>query len=131
MSLLVTGGAGFIGSHLVDRLLQDNNHVVCLDNFNPFYPPEHKFKNIQKFLSDPNFTLVKGDILDRNLLRSLLCDVDYVFHEAAQAGMHFSIENPLNAHENNATGTLFLLEAARQSGVKKLSMHRHPLYMGR
>ena len=119
MKYLVTGGAGFIGSHLCERLLE-KGEVVCLDNFDPYYSPQAKRKNIEPLIKHPDFELVEGNILDRELLSRLFADVDYVFHNAAQAGVRASVENPLKTHEVNATGTLNLLEAAADSGVRKV-----------
>lgn len=119
MKYLVTGGAGFIGSHLCERLLEKGG-VVCLDNFDPYYSPQAKRKNIEPLMKHPDFELVEGNILDRELLSRLFADVDYVFHNAAQAGVRASVENPLKTHEVNATGTLNLLEAAADSGVRKV-----------
>ncbi|ABN56138.1 MULTISPECIES: SDR family oxidoreductase [Methanoculleus] len=118
--ILVTGGAGFIGSHIIERLLDDGHEVVCLDNFDPYYDPEIKKSNIQPFLENKNFTLEVGDIRNRDTLTRLLEGTDYVFHEAAQAGVRISVEDPIKPHEVNATGTLNLLEASRDSGVKKI-----------
>ncbi len=117
---MVTGGGGFIGSHIINRLLGENQSVICLDNFDPYYDPAIKMKNIEKFQSNPDFTLIKGDILDKQLLKRILKDVEYIFHEAAQAGVRISVENALKTHEINATGTLTLLETARNSDVKKI-----------
>jgi UDP-glucose 4-epimerase len=117
---LVTGGAGFIGSHIIQRLLQQKDDVICLDNFDPYYDPGIKLKNIEKFRSESHFKVIKGDILDKKLLKIILKDVDYIFHEAAQAGVCFSVKNAMKAHENNATGTLTLLETARNSDIKKI-----------
>lgn len=117
---MVTGGAGFIGSHLVERLLRENHEVICLDNFDSYYNPEIKLKNIYPFMSNNNFTLVEGDILDKNVLQNLLIDVGYIFHEAAQAGVRASVEDPMKAHQVNATGTLNILEAAMDTDVKKI-----------
>jgi len=119
MKYLVTGGAGFIGSHLCEGLLEKGD-VVCLDNFDPYYSPQAKRKNIEPLIKHPDFELVEGNILDRELLSRLFADVDYVFHNAAQAGVRASVENPLKTHEVNATGTLNLLEAAADSGVRKV-----------
>jgi UDP-glucose 4-epimerase len=94
--------------------------VICLDNFDPYYDPAIKLKNIEKFQSDSHFTLINGDLLDKKLLKTVLKDVDYIFHEAAQAGVSISVENAMRAHENNATGTLTLLEAARNTDIKKI-----------
>jgi UDP-glucose 4-epimerase len=120
MRTLVTGGAGFIGSHICERLLKAGNEVLCLDNFDPYYDPAVKHRNIAPFLADTNFTLVEGDIREPVLLKQVLDGVDYVFHEAAQAGVRVSVEDPMKPHTVNATGTLNLLEAARDSGVKKI-----------
>ena len=81
---LVTGGAGFIGSHVVDRLVQENE-VICLDNFDPYYDPVIKKRNIQHNLENKNFRLVKEDITNHKILKEILADVDYIIHEAAQA----------------------------------------------
>jgi UDP-glucose 4-epimerase len=120
MRILVTGGAGFIGSHLIEKLLADNHEVVCLDNFDPFYDKEIKLKNISPFLARNEFKIVEGDICDYALLSHTLEDVDYVFHQAAQAGVQASIKNPIKSHTVNATGTLNLLKAALDSSVKKI-----------
>jgi UDP-glucose 4-epimerase len=117
--ILVTGGAGFIGSHVVDRLVQENE-VVCLDNFDPYYETAIKEKNIQHNLDNENFKLVRGDIEDEQLLKGLLEDVDYVIHEAAQAGVSPSVKDPKKTLEVNVIGTLNLLKAALDSNVKKI-----------
>lgn len=119
MKILVTGGAGFIGSHLCEHLL-NKGEVVCLDNFDPYYNPLVKRKNIEMFMENPNFELVEGSILDMQLLSGVFEDVDYVFHNAAQAGVQVSVENPGKTHEVNATGTLNVLKAATDSGVQKV-----------
>ena len=119
MKYLVTGGAGFIGSHLCERLAK-KGEVVCLDNFDPYYSPQVKWNNIELLIEHPDFELVEGSILDRELLHRVFEDVDYVFHNAAQAGVRISVENPGKTHEVNATGTLNVLEVAANSGVKKV-----------
>ena len=119
MKYLVTGGAGFIGSHLCERLLE-KGEVVCLDNFDPYYSPQAKRKNIEPLMQQPDFELVEGSILDKEMLCRIFADVDYVFHNAAQAGVRASVENPLKTHEVNATGTLNVLKAAVDSGVRKV-----------
>ncbi len=117
-NVLVTGGAGFIGSHLVDRLLENQNHVTIVDNFDPFY--SGKEKNIEKNLGNPNFEFAKGDVLNYDLLRKILEKKDVVFHLAAQAGIRFSTENPLKTHMVNSTGTLNVLQAVKECGVRKI-----------
>ena len=119
MKFLVTGGAGFIGSWLCERLLE-RGEVVCLDNFDPYYSPRDKRKNIEPLIEHPDFKLVEGNILDRELLGSVFADVDYVFHDAAQAGVRVSVENPGKTHEVNATGTLNVLEVAEDCSVRKV-----------
>ena len=119
MKYLVTGGAGFIGSHLCERLAK-KGEVVCLDNFDPYYSPQVKWNNIELLIEHPDFELVEGSILDKELLHRVFEDVDYVFHNAAQAGVRISVENPGKTHEVNATGTLNVLEIAANSGVKKV-----------
>ncbi|MDY9927198.1 SDR family oxidoreductase [Methanosarcina sp.] len=117
---MVTGGAGFIGSHLIEKLLNAGNEVTCLDNFNDYYDPQIKRENIEPFLENENFQLIEGDIRDKALLRDIFRSTDYVFHEAAQAGIRISVKDPMKPHEINTTGTLNLLEAAVDSGVKKI-----------
>ena len=115
MSVLVTGGAGFIGSHLVERLVGRGDRVVCLDNFDDFYPPEVKRANIAAALDGGLCELVEGDIRDADLCARLLRrgDVEAVVHLAARAGVRPSIEQPALYQEVNCTGTLNLLEAVR------------------
>ena len=111
---LVTGGAGFIGSNLCEVLLNKGYRVRCLDDLS-----NGKQSNIDLFLSDPNFTFIKGDI--RNLETCMdVCDgVDYVLHQAAWGSVPRSVEMPLLYEEINIRGTLNMMEAARQNGVKK------------
>ncbi len=120
MKVLVTGGAGFIGSHLVERLLGMGHDIVCLDNFNDFYDPAVKHRNIEKAFWSKRYTLVSGDILDRDLLEKIFADgLDAVVHLAAWAGVRPSIQNPVIYQQVNVEGTVNLLEACRAHGVKK------------
>ena len=123
--VLVTGGAGFIGSHLCQRLLREGYEVVCLDNFDAFYDPEIKRKNLEEVQTiggNGTFQLVEGDIRDAGLLKDLFSrsSFDLVIHLAARAGVRPSLEQPLLYEEVNVTGTLNLLEACREFGVKDL-----------
>jgi nucleoside-diphosphate-sugar epimerase len=95
-TILITGGAGFIGSHLVERLLSERQKVICLDNFDPFYEPKIKQANLHTALSNPNFTLVEGDIRDMECLKKLFSEnrIKKVVHLAARAGVRASIANP-------------------------------------
>jgi UDP-glucuronate 4-epimerase len=119
-TILVTGGAGFIGSHVVERLLSEENRVVCLDNFDPFYDPAVKRGNIQRALRQSNFRLVEGDIRDEATLARLFREerIESVFHAAARAGVRPSIQDPVLYHDVNVHGTTRLLEAARSAPVK-------------
>jgi UDP-glucuronate 4-epimerase len=120
--ILVTGGAGFIGSHLVDRLLKDGKHVVCLDNFDSFYDPEIKRRNISSYLQSSAFRLVEGDIRNMEDLEAVFREggINKVVHLAARAGVRPSIQNPHLYEEVNVRGTLNLLELARIYHVENL-----------
>ena len=118
-AILVTGGAGFIGSHLTDRLLADGRPVVALDNFDPFYDASWKRKNIEAALRHPAYRLVRGDIRDAAALDDACggAPIDAVVHLAARAGVRPSIEDPAGYVSVNLDGTVSLLEACRRRGV--------------
>lgn len=121
--VLVTGGAGFIGSHLCQRLISEGHHVVCLDNFDAFYDPAIKRGNLEEIKATEGsgeFQLAEGDIRDTVLLDDLFrrSSFDLVIHLAARAGVRPSIQQPVLYNEVNVTGTLNLLEACRGFGVK-------------
>ena len=116
---LVTGGAGFIGSHLVDRLLEVGWRVTVVDNFDPFYDPVVKRRNIDRHLHHPRYTLLEGDIRDSARLESTLpSDVSTVVHLAARAGVRPSIADPLTYQDVNVRGTHELLELCRRRGIR-------------
>ncbi len=117
--VLVTGGAGFIGSHLTERLLANQDAVICLDNFNDFYDPGIKRENIIDFMDNSRFHLFEGDIRDSDLVEKIFRDYspDAVVHLAAMAGVRPSIEDPLLYNDVNVNGTCVLLEAARKYPV--------------
>jgi UDP-glucose 4-epimerase len=117
-SILVTGGAGFIGSHLSEGLLKQGARVTVLDNFDDFYPG--KEANIEGLLGNNRFRLVRGSILDTDLLQSLIKGSDAVVHLAGQAGIRYCNENPFKANSVNATGTLNVVVLCQRSGVKKI-----------
>lgn len=121
MISLITGGAGFIGSHLADRLLSMGHEVIALDNFDNYYDPAVKRQNIAHNLENQKYRLIEGSILDKDLLKKIIREegIDYIFHNAAQAGVRISVENPLKPHDINATGTLFLLKETVDSGIRK------------
>ncbi len=119
-SILVTGGAGFIGSHLTERLLGDGHRVVVLDNFDRFYDPAIKRANIASAMSHPSFRLVEGDIRDSAALDQLFSseNLTAVVHLAARAGVRPSIEDPVTYSSVNLDGTTRLLESCRRHGVR-------------
>ena len=119
--ILLTGGAGFIGSHLTQALLADGYQIVCLDNFNDYYDPAIKRRNIAPFLSDSSYRLVEGDILNLGLLREIFQEYkfDVVVHLAARAGVRPSLAQPLLYQEVNVQGTTNLLEVSKDFSVKK------------
>lgn len=119
---LVTGGAGFIGSHLVDRLIRDGWHVTVVDNFDPFYDPQIKRANLAANTQHPNFHLVEVDISDNQSLRDAFLRkpgprFEVMVHLAAKAGVLPSIRDPISYHKVNVCGTLNLLELARDLQV--------------
>lgn len=113
-NILVTGGAGFIGSNLCEALLNQRHKVVCLDNFST----GHR-KNIDKFLLNDNFSLIEGDIRDLETCRKAVDGIDYVLHEAALGSVPRSINDPITSNEVNVSGFLNMLVAARDAGVKR------------
>ncbi len=119
--VLVTGGAGFIGSHLVERLLADGNRVSIIDNFDEFYDPAAKRRNIEASLSHAECRLYEGDIREISTLDSAWSrePIDIVVHLAARAGVRPSIQNPTLYADVNVVGTVKLLDAARKRGCKK------------
>ena len=118
MKVLITGGAGFIGSHLADRLLTRGDRVVVLDDFNDYYEPRVKRANAAPHIGHPCYRLVEGDIRDRALVLRLFAEegFDAVLHFAARAGVRPSIAQPVLYEEVNCVGTLHLLEAAVAHG---------------
>ena len=118
-SALITGAAGFIGSHLVDRLLEEGWRVFGLDNFDPFYSPAVKRQNIEPHLRHENYTLIEADIRYLDGLQPLIPNVDVVVHLAAKAGVRPSIADPIGYYETNARGTQNLLEIARERGIEQ------------
>lgn len=111
---LVTGGAGFIGSNLCEAILKMGYKVRCLDDLST-----GKKENIDLFTDDPNYTFIKGDVKNLEVCMNVCDGVDYVLHQAAWGSVPRSIEMPLFYERNNIMGTLNMMEAARQKGVKK------------
>jgi UDP-glucuronate 4-epimerase len=119
MRILVTGGAGFIGSHLVEKLLVLGHEVVILDDFNDFYDPQIKHANIAGFAKD--VTVCRVDLRESDSVRSVFRreKVDVIVHLAARAGVRPSIQHPQLYYDTNVIGTLHLLEEARLTGVER------------
>ena len=121
-NILITGGAGFIGSHLVDRLLSEGDwHVTVVDDFNDFYDPSIKRANIKTHLVNANYRLVEGDIRNYDALLQALSDTqfDCIVHLAARAGVRPSLTEPRLYVETNINGTMNVLELARQRGIRQ------------
>jgi UDP-glucuronate 4-epimerase len=119
-TVLVTGGAGFIGSHVCETLLSKENKVICVDNFNDYYDPKTKEKNISGFKDNPNFILYRQDITDYEGLKEVfkLNNVDKIVHLAARAGVRASFENPGLYWGVNVDGTRNMLEFATEFKIK-------------
>lgn len=120
----ITGGAGFIGSTLTERLLKEGNKVVTIDNFCNYYDPKLKEENIKDFLNNTNYKLYRGDIRNREDVKKVFDEnkIDVVMHLAAMAGVRPSIEDPLLYQNVNGVGTQNILEEAKLHGVKNLVM---------
>ncbi|CAL2088423.1 Vi polysaccharide biosynthesis protein VipB/TviC [Tenacibaculum sp. 190524A02b] len=112
--ILVTGGAGFIGSNLCEKLLELNNEVVCLDNF-----ATGKKENIEHLFTNNKFTLLKGDIRVLDDCKKAVAEVDYVLHQAALGSVPRSIKDPITSNDVNINGFLNMLVASRDAGVKR------------
>lgn len=118
--VLITGGAGFIGSHLADTLLNLGHRVTVIDNFDPFYDIRLKHQNIQHQFNNPDYTFFAGDILDVNFLTDHLTDsYDAVVHLAAKAGVRPSIKTPISYQDVNVRGTQNLLEFCKARNIKQ------------
>jgi UDP-glucuronate 4-epimerase len=117
---LVTGGAGFIGSHLVDSLLADGWRVTVFDSFDPFYDPAIKEANVRAHRANSRFALVHGDLRDADAVHALgATPFDVIVHLAARAGVRPSIEDPVGYQDVNVTGTQLLLELGRRTGIQQ------------
>jgi len=120
-TVLITGGAGFIGSHISEQLLKMGYRVICFDNFDPYYSQEIKKSNIRPVLHEDNYKLVYGDIRIQETLDYIFedYDIDYIIHLAAKAGVRNSFLHPFDYNDVNINGTTSLLEKIRDISVKK------------
>lgn len=124
MNILVTGGAGFIGSHVCERLLSQGHSVVALDDLNDFYDPAIKETNIRELSTQPAFEMIRGDITHRGFVEEAFDhrSFDQMIHLAARAGVRPSLQDPALYQRVNVEGTVNLLEAARRTHVKKVTI---------
>ena len=122
MKIIVTGAAGFIGSHLCEKLIKANHTVIGIDNFDPFYPRSIKEDNISKLIERTQFSLIEGDITDYQFLFETLNPIngiDCIVHLAAKAGVRPSLLDPMGAQKANVEGTQHLLELAKEKNIKQ------------
>lgn len=119
-TVIVTGGAGFIGSHVCDELLKQGYRVICIDNLNSYYSPLKKLNNIEHNKQNPNFHFLAMDIQDKEQVEQVFQQnrIDKIIHLAARAGVRPSIENPLLYRDANVNGTINLLTLAEKYNVK-------------
>lgn len=124
VTYFITGGAGFIGSSLSERLIKEGNKVVTIDNFCDFYAPKIKENNIKELVKNSNFKIYRNDIRDRQSIKKIFDEneIDIVMHLAAMAGVRPSIENPILYQEVNCMGTQNILEEMKEHNIKKLVM---------
>lgn len=124
MTVVVTGGAGFIGGHLAESFVRDDRDVVVVDNFDPYYATGIKEHTVRvcrdAAASGGSYSLVRGSVTDEALVEDVIADAEFVFHEAAQAGVRTSVEDPKKPNRVNVTGTLNVLEAARTADVSRV-----------
>jgi UDP-glucuronate 4-epimerase len=118
--IIVTGGAGFIGSNLCDFLLRNNHEVVCIDNFDDYYSPEIKRRNILQAVSHASYSLIEEDIKNTaKISKKLSGKYDTIIHLAAKAGVRYSLEYPVGYEESNVVGTKKILDLAVGMGIKQ------------
>ena len=125
MNILVTGGAGFIGGHLAESFVDAGHDVTCLDILEPFYDLGLKEHNIDVARSratetDGSYEFIEGSTTDVDLVNSIMEDIDIVYHQAAQAGVRASVEEPTKVTKYNINGSQTILEAARKHDVDRV-----------
>ena len=119
--IVITGGAGFIGSHIAENLAKDGHEIVIVDNLDPYYSVDLKKRNLDIVLNSGDATFINADITDLARMKEIIdSTVDYVYHEAAQAGVRISVEDPFKPNNVNVLGTLNVLKASLDAGVKKV-----------
>lgn len=122
MNYLITGGAGFIGSHLCEALLNRGDKVICLDNFDEYYPKAIKIKNVNHLKENPRFQLITGDVCDTDMVIDLLESkkINLVIHLAGRNGVGRWVKNPLAFIDINSKGTAAILEAIKETEINKI-----------
>jgi UDP-glucose 4-epimerase len=119
--IVITGGAGFIGSHIAENFAKEGHEIVIVDNLDPYYSVDLKKRNIDIVLNSGDTTFINADITDLTRMRQIIdSTVDYVYHEAAQAGVRISVEDPFKPNDVNILGTLNVLKASLEANVKKV-----------
>jgi len=135
--ILITGAAGFIGSHLTEVLLKNDNYLILIDNFNEYYKgKEEKLREIlNNYKNLGNYKLIKGDLIDNSIYSQIDSDLNFIFHLAAQAGVRYSTDNPIEVITNNVIGTIKIYEfASKLEHLKKIiyasssSVYGNPIY---
>lgn len=118
--IVITGGAGFIGSHIAEQAAKEYE-ILIIDNLDDYYSLDVKRRNLDILLANPNVQFIKGDITNFNFLRKVMdSDVEFVFHEAAQAGVRISVEDPFKPNNVNVLGTLNILKTSLDAGVRRV-----------
>jgi UDP-glucose 4-epimerase len=135
-NILITGGAGFIGTHLFEKLIKENNYIIIIDNFNRYYSgKEAQLKEVTKNYNLPaQYNLIRGNLLEKSIFKQIDSEIDIIFHLAAQAGVRYSIENASEVSNNNIISTVNIYEYALRNNVKKVvyasssSVYGNPIY---
>lgn len=119
--IVITGGAGFIGSHIAENLAKNGHEIVIVDNLDPYYSVDLKKRNLDIVLNSGDATFINADVTNLVRMKEIIdSTVDYVYHEAAQAGVRISVEDPFKPNHVNVLGTLNVLKASLDAGVKKV-----------
>ncbi|MBN1217197.1 MAG: GDP-mannose 4,6-dehydratase [Candidatus Lokiarchaeota archaeon] len=135
-TILITGGAGFIGSNLAQTLLKEDNYILIIDNFNDFYPgkKEQLETILEPYKHKIEYNIINGDLVNKSIFQKIDMEVDYIFHLAAQPGVRYSINNIEQVSHNNMFSTIKIYEYALEKNVKKVlyasssSVYGNPLY---
>ncbi|TFF88079.1 MAG: NAD-dependent epimerase/dehydratase family protein [Promethearchaeota archaeon] len=134
--ILITGAAGFIGSSLTEKLLENNNYLILIDNFNDYYSGKRQQLSeiLNKYEDTETFQLIEGNILNESLFNEIKQPIDYIFHLAAQAGVRYSLKHSAEVAHNNITGCVNIYELALKQGKPKVvyasssSVYGNPIY---